>query len=217
MKESGILNWYFASIIQLAPFNSIITGRAHFVSKRNTAAFIAGKVLCDGVLHESAATNYASAVFHESTLKITAPLKNIRGVTGEPTNKYPSHLNYSRRAKTELPRVPVAACFPRDGASRTLPRSVIVYRKSQGTFDSRVFLTKTSLNPGIPCHLFNLGFLRTGCKEKEKKKKRTQEKTNRKKWKRNPITMSSWHPTLAWKLAPTAEAIFTTRIPEKRK
>ncbi|GIY64850.1 hypothetical protein CDAR_86021 [Caerostris darwini] len=45
--------------------------------------------------------------FSTKHTEITAPLMNIREVTGEPTNKYPSHLNYSRGAKrssTESPQ-----------------------------------------------------------------------------------------------------------------
>ncbi|GIX72490.1 hypothetical protein CDAR_230241 [Caerostris darwini] len=63
------------------------------------------------------------------------------------------------------------------------------YQESHGTFDSSVFLTKTSLNPGIPRPVVILGCHRTGWKVKgnEKSDLRRRRTEGREK---NPITMS---------------------------
>ncbi|GIY64852.1 hypothetical protein CDAR_86031 [Caerostris darwini] len=82
--------------------------------------------------------------FSTKHTKITAPLTNIREVTGESTNKYPPYLNYSHGSK----RVPVAACFPRDGASRTLSRSVTV-RGERLFLPVAARLLHAHLNPSV--------------------------------------------------------------------
>ncbi|GIX76307.1 hypothetical protein CEXT_499751 [Caerostris extrusa] len=119
----------------------------------------------------------------------------------------------------ELPRVPVAACFPRDGASRTASRSVIVRverlflpvaarllhvhlnrrvellcceygKKSHGTFDSSIFLTKTSLNPAIPRPIIYPWVSQNRMEGKGKEKKNRKEREDEQKKEKKSITMS---------------------------
>ncbi|GIY97200.1 hypothetical protein CEXT_108151 [Caerostris extrusa] len=61
---------------------------AHFISKRNAAAFMAERSFAIE-FHMKEQLLIMRPPFSTKHTEITAPLMNIREVTGEPTNKYP--------------------------------------------------------------------------------------------------------------------------------
>ncbi|GIY55631.1 hypothetical protein CEXT_755131 [Caerostris extrusa] len=88
------------------------------------------------------------------------------------------------------------------------------YRKSHDTFDSSIFLTKTSLNPeSLALWLYLVS--QNGCKEKEKEKSERRRRRTEGRKKSNNCVFPGINVRL--KLATAAEAIFPARIPEKRK